>query len=144
MCEYASCPRLKSEAMRLNDDGRYESLDLGCFSLDACIDGQWWTFDATGTINGPGRYINHASRNTNLVLMKPVRIGERYRIGFVAKHNIREGDELFYHYGINDPEIPWLISDAKKMACHTVVENATTVTNTNSTNVTNAGNLQID
>jgi len=104
---------LKSEAMRLDDDGRYQSLGLGCYSLDAFIDGHSWTFDATGTINDPGRYISHASRNTNLVLMKPMRIKERHMIEFVNKHDICKGDEMFYHYGISDPDIPWLISDAR-------------------------------
>lgn len=146
VCEYASCLKLKSEAMRLDDDGRYQSLGLGCYSLDAFIDGHWWTFDATGTINDPGQYINHASRNTNLVLMKPMRIQERYRIGFVAKHDIRKGDELFYHYGINDPDIPWLISDARKMTSSSA-ENSTTIVSTDATNTyvtTEIDNVTID
>jgi len=124
---------LNSEAKRLDDDGRYESLRIGCFSLDAFIDGNWWTFDATGTINDPGRYINHASRNTNLIVMKP-RIGERYRIGFVARHAIQKGNELFYHYGIKDRDIPWLTSDARKMACKTAQNTADAVTVTDTTN----------
>ena len=138
VCEYASCPKLKSEAERLDDDGRYQSLGLGSYSLDAFIDGNWWTFDATGTINDPGRYINHASRNTNLVLMKPVRIGERYRIGFVARYSIQKGDELFYHYGIRDPDIPWLISDARKMASQTAQITVNNVTATDTTNHSNS------
>jgi len=95
ICKYASCPKLKSEAMRLDDDGRYQSLGLGCYSLDAFIDGHWWTFDATETINDPGRYINHASRNTKLVLMQPMRIQERYRIGFVANMTYARGMNCF-------------------------------------------------
>lgn len=85
--------------MRLDDDGRYASFGIGCYLLDACINGRWWTFDATGTINDPRRYI---SCNANLILMKPMRIEKKYRIGFVAKCDICKGDKLFYHYGIHE------------------------------------------
>ena len=65
-------------------------------------------FDATASINDPGRYINHARRNYNLVKMQPVMIGEppkgQLRIGFVAKQNIPLGEELQFDYGIkHDP-----------------------------------------
>ena len=114
ICEYAACVKPKKASLA-NDENRYTSLGLGCYELDACHEGQWYTFDATGTINDPGRYINHASRNTNLTLMKPVFMTDRLRIGFVAKRNIQAGEELFYDYGVRDQEIPWLISDEKAM-----------------------------
>ena len=114
ICEYAACVKPKKASLA-NDENRYSSLGLGCYELDACHEGQWYTFDATGTINDPGRYINHASRNTNLIVKKPVYMTGRLRIGFVAKRNIVAGEELFYDYGIRDKEIPWLISDAKAM-----------------------------
>ena len=117
VCEYAACVKPKKKSISLDDDSRYASLGLGCYALDACHNGQWYTFDATAKINDPGRFINHASRNTNLNLMKPVRIEERLRIGFVAKHDIKEGEELFYDYGVRDKDIPWLISDGKAMTC---------------------------
>ena len=103
--------------MESHDDERYASLGLGCYALDACHDGTWYSFDATANINDPGRFINHASRNNNISLIKPIRIGERLRIGFVAKCNIRQGDELFYDYGVRDEEIPWLVSNAKVLQC---------------------------
>jgi len=53
--------------------------------LDAYHEGQWYTFDVTGTINDPGRYTNNASRGNNLALMKPMHIDGYLRIGFVAK-----------------------------------------------------------
>ena len=114
ICEYAACVKPKKASLG-NDENRYSSLGLGCYELDACHEGQWYTFDATGTINDPGRFINHASRNTNLILMKPVFMTGCLRIGFVAKCNIVAGEELFYDYGVRDQEIPWLISDGKAM-----------------------------
>lgn len=114
VCEYASCVKKRSESV--NDDSRYQDLNLGCYALDAHYDGEHYTFDATGTINDPGRYINHACRNTNLLLMKPVMIGGRLRIGFVAKRHIAKGEELFYDYGIRDRDIPWLKSDGRVLA----------------------------
>lgn len=119
ICEYAACVKPQKHSLRSNDDRRYTSLGLGCYALDAYYEGEWYTFDATGTINDPGRYINHASRHTNLILMKPVFIEGRLRIGFVAKRHIKAGEELFYDYGVRDKEIPWLISDGKAMAQET-------------------------
>ena len=53
-----------------------------------------YVFDAIALINDPGRYINHARRNCNLVLMPPVKIGvspkSQLNIGFVAKTNIKQ------------------------------------------------------
>ena len=93
-------------------------LGLGCYCLDVTYDGKMYTFDATPTIKDPGRYINHASRNNNLVLMKPVMIGDkdcrRLRIGFSAKKAIQKGEELFFDYGIRKKDIPWTITDGKK------------------------------
>ena len=37
-----------------------------CYGLDAMCRGKKITFNATTTINDPGRYINHASKNQNL------------------------------------------------------------------------------
>ena len=116
VCEYASCVKPKKASLAHQHEQRYAALGLGCYELDACHQGQWFTFDAIGTINDPGRYINHASCNTNLVLMKPVMMAGRLRIGFVAKRNISKGEELFYDYGVRDKDIPWLVSDGKAMA----------------------------
>ena len=62
------------------------------------------------------RYINHARHNPNLLLKQPVMIGQKLRIGFVAKRTIQREEELFFNYCIKDKEIGWLDADAKKIA----------------------------
>ena len=77
--------------------------------LDVMYNGKIYTVDATATIKDPGRYINHASRNNNLFLMKLIIIGEGkcrcLRIGFTAKKAIQKGVELFFEYGIRNKTI---------------------------------------
>ena len=92
---------------------------MRCYCLDAPYNGKVYTFDAAPKINHPGRYINHARHNANLLLKKPVWIGTQtngwLRIGLVAKCHILRGQELFFDYGIKDDSIPWLKTDAKKI-----------------------------
>lgn len=102
-------------------DHRNASLGIGCFCLDATHDNVTYVFDAAASINDPGRYINHAKRNYNLVKMPPVLIGEpphaNLKIGFVAKKDIAYGEELFFDYGLKShPDFPWIGTDAKKIA----------------------------
>lgn len=117
ICAYGGTVRKKMGADW--GDQRNASLGLGCYCLDAVYENETYVFDATASINDPGRYINHARRNCNLTLMKPVKIGEppnsQLKIGFVAKKNIKAGEELFFNYGIKDPNIEWLSTNAKKM-----------------------------
>ena len=51
--------------------------------------------------------------------MQPVMIREppksQLKIGFVAKREIGVGDELFFDYGIKDPDTPWIKTYAKKI-----------------------------
>lgn len=118
VCDYGGVVRKKM----VEDwgDERNASLGLGCYCLDAVYNNETFVFDATASINDPGRYINHARRNSNLLLMPPVKIGEppksTLKIGFVAKRKIQYGEELFFDYGIRDPALPWLATDAKKVA----------------------------
>ena len=119
VCNYGGVVR-KKVAEDWGDE-RNASLGLGCYCLDAVYAHETYVFDATASINDPGRYINHASRNYNLVKMQPVMVGEppqnQLKIGFVAKQNISFGEELFFDYGIkHDPDFPWLTTDAKKVA----------------------------
>ena len=83
-------------------DQRNASLGLGCYCLDVTYENVEYVFDAATSINDPGRYINHACKNYNLVNMSPVMIGEpphaNLKIGFVARKDIAYGEELFFDY----------------------------------------------
>ena len=45
--------------------------------------------------------------------MPPIMINDRIRIGFVAKKEIKRGEELFFSYGVKDKTLPWLKTDAR-------------------------------
>lgn len=81
------------------------SLGLGCYCLDATYENVAYVFDTAASINDPGRYINHASKNYNLV-----KIGNQpnssLKIGFMAKRDIKHG----WNYGIEKrprPSLDW-------------------------------------
>ena len=112
VCEYAACVKKTKDSKE--EDNMYQTLGVGCYCLDAVYNGEKITFDATATINDPGRYINHASKNQNLQLMQPIFVAGKVRIGFVAKTTICKGDELYFDYGIRRKDIVWLTTDAKK------------------------------
>ena len=52
-------------------------------------------------------YINHAP-NPNLATMMPCMARGQVRVGFVAKWDIAEGEELLWNYAVRDPDLPWL------------------------------------
>ncbi|XP_065919571.1 uncharacterized protein [Dysidea avara] len=119
VCEYGGVVRKKHGEDW--GDQRNASLDIGCYCLDATYDNVTYVFDAAASINDPGRYINHARRNYNLVKMSPVLIGEppraELKIGFVAKKDISYGEELFFDYGLKShPDFEWIGTAAAKIA----------------------------
>lgn len=145
VCEYRGVVRKKEKGKPDYGDQRNASLGLGSYCLDATFENVEYTFDATASINDPGRYINHASKNYNLLKMPPAMIGgppsytvkpgkpanstvkpgdptnstvkPTLKIGFIAKRDISKGDELFFHYGLKyDPELPWISTNAKDIS----------------------------
>ena len=118
VCEYRGVVRRKDKEDW--GDLRNASLGLGCYCLDATYENIQYVFDATASINDPGRYINHARRNFNLLKMPPVITGNppnsKLRIGFVAKTPIKYGEELFFDYGIKrEAGLEWIGTDANKI-----------------------------
>ena len=115
VCEYEAVVRQKERVDWY--EITHEELGLGYYCLDVVYNQEAYTFDATSKHNAPGRHVNHAWKNPNLILMQPVMIGKppkrRLKIGLVAKYHIKYGEELFYDYGIKDKDIPWIKSDAR-------------------------------
>lgn len=113
VCEYAAEVREKEDPDI--QEQMIAALGLGCYCLDATYGGKKYTFDASSKCNDPGRYINHAAKNCNLILKQPLMIKGKLKIGLVARSFIRKGDEIFFDYGIRDKDIPWLKTDAKEV-----------------------------
>ena len=96
------------------------SLGLGSYCYDVTYSNEDYVIDASASINDPGRYINHASKNYNFQTMSPVQIGEpleeELRVGFVAKRDRKNGEKLFFNYGLKaTDDFPWLSMNAKKV-----------------------------
>jgi len=53
--------------------------------------------------------------------MKPVMIGDKLRIGFVALKAIKKGEELFFDYGIRGEGILWQNTNALPPQCKMVI-----------------------
>ena len=125
VCEYRGVVRKKQGEYW--GDHRNASLGIMCYCLDATYDNVTYVFDAAASINDPGRYINHARKNYNLVKMQPAMIGkppaiigelpkpEQFKIGFVAEIS-NMGRSNFLTGLRNDPDIPWINTDAKQIA----------------------------
>ena len=65
-------------------------------------------FDPTKCPNPKSAYMNH-STHPNLQTMKPVIARGRVRVGFVAKTDVKEGEELMWDYGIRDAKLSWTL-----------------------------------
>jgi len=119
VCEYVGSVRKLDDVNNDWGDVCNKQLNTGCYCLDVTLDGNRYVIDATNEPNHPGRCINHARKHPNLKLMQPVMLGEppnnKLKVGFVARRAIGEGEELFYDYGISDPDLPWINCDAKEI-----------------------------
>ena len=99
VCEYVGTIRQVDSRKGDWGDVCNQQLDTGCYCLDVTFNGTKYVIDATDEPNHPGRCINHARRNPNLMMMQPVTLGKppnsTLHVGLVAKCNITTGQELF-------------------------------------------------
>ncbi|KAA0150702.1 hypothetical protein FNF27_03113 [Cafeteria roenbergensis] len=110
-CEYRGVVLTDDET--LTREQAYERRQWGSFILLFQDEGHWHAVDATAERPeyGLARYINHSARRANLRLWCVV-VGGVPRISMLAKHDIREGDELLFDYGDREKSVlkhnPWL------------------------------------
>lgn len=99
--------------MRESKEKEYETngeTESGSYILDVQLPGgKWLCLDATRSITSWGRYINHGfSPGANIRLMPPVKISDKWRVGFISTRQIMEGEELLYEYGQQSNAPDWL------------------------------------
>ena len=71
------------------------------------MEGRWWCFDATRSLNQFGRYMNHTPGSmVNATPVPPVLLEGRLRVGFIATKHIQAGEEITWDYGVRGE--PWL------------------------------------
>lgn len=106
-CEYAGEAISLEEAKKREEE--YKSNEEGCYVLNVGN----VAIDATRTYHRIGRFINHAKRNVNMKLFRPLTVKGDVRVAIMATRDVLPGEELFYDYGIRDVDLPWTDSDAK-------------------------------
>lgn len=107
LCEYKGIVSPKAQADRrveeykLNGEGSYTITST--YPVGGGVRLSW---DATREYHQLGRYLNHA-RNPNAVLCSPLFVRGKWRIGFLACQDIREGEEVVWDYGVATSETEW-------------------------------------
>ena len=87
----------------------------GCYVMDVQTSQGWMCFDATRRFLSPGRLMNHARRcEATLTPFKPVLLGGKWRVGFLASRDLQPGEELTWDYGCSPGGIHWLNRRLKK------------------------------
>ena len=89
----------------------------GCYIIDAQTSQGWMCFDATRRFLSPGRLMNHEPRGkATLTPFKPLLIGGKWRLGFVATRDLQPGQELTWDYCCAPGGIDWLKKRPNKSA----------------------------
>lgn len=102
-----------SESYSIKEKDKWEKEYIqneeGCYVLEVQLPDSlgWYCLDATRNPNSWGRYINHAAK-PNLKMHRPVKVRDRWRVGFLALCDIKKGEELTYDYGRQKNAPDWL------------------------------------
>lgn len=110
--EYKS-HRVYPHNQRLKFEKEYELNEEPCMILEAQTNQGWICIDATRRVNTLGRLLNH-SIHPNLKPFRPLMIDRKWRVAFMATHNISPGKELTWDYGSPPHGINWLMRVRQK------------------------------
>lgn len=96
---------------RLREEQYASDTTVGCYMYYFQHDNGSYCVDATPESTRLGRLINHSIKGANLKT-RSVKIGGKPRLIFLAKRDIRSGEELLYDYGdrskLSLQSHPWL------------------------------------
>lgn len=116
VAEYEAEVLTPEEALEREERYKVEGEDL--YVLQASYNQKKYIFDATYKFSSIGRLINHSKKRANIILRQPVEIDGKLRIGFLAKRDIKRGEELRYDYDLLSYSRPeWYLepdSDSEK------------------------------
>jgi hypothetical protein len=94
---------------RKTHEREYIANGEGCYIIDVQTSKGWVCFDATRNFLSPARLMNHSPKGkATLTPFKPLLIGGRWRLGFIATRDLQPGQELTWDYGCNPGGIDWL------------------------------------
>ena len=111
VCEYNTTAVLKEKKNEeLQREYELNNDEASC-TIEAKVQGKKMFFDATRHMDQFGRYINHVARGCNVQPHPPLFVRGKWRDGFYATTNISPGEELFWDYGCQDSEIPWMSAE---------------------------------
>ena len=98
VAEYEANVLSADEAERRESRHSVEGEDI--YMLEATYNSKRVVFDATYRFGSIARLINHSRRRANILLRQPIEIRGKLRIGFIAKRDIRSGEELLFDYDL--------------------------------------------
>lgn len=109
VCEYKYSTSYPAQRKPVMDEA-YDTNGEGSYILEVQIPGgKWICLDATVNLNSWARYINHARPSeANLKPFKPLMVGGKWRVAFLASRDIKAGDELCYDYGQQSHPPEWM------------------------------------
>ena len=113
VCEYetdAIYPRKDRDLQ----EAEYTRNDEGCYLLDVLTRDGWVCLDATRCFSSMGRLLNHAPKTVaTLTPHKPLFVGGKWKVGFVASRDLLPGEELTWDYGCKPGGQEWLLRRKK-------------------------------
>ena len=109
ICEYKTT-NVYPRSARAKEEKQYALNGEACMVLDVYTSMGCFTLDATRRFNSVGRLLNHAPAKVATVKpFKPLLVGEKWKVAFLAARDITKGEELTWDYGCPPEGQEWLM-----------------------------------